>query len=129
MIATATPGQQGPDSVTHSGPASVGARKDPTGQEHAPFKGPHDYARQELVAPPEPIGKLGNLRPQVAKLRTLGFFWPDEMRGFSRSPSPLGRLLAIDVSPTITDNATIGAPVAWELVHASGLPRNELGTG
>ena len=72
MIATATPGQQGPDSVTHSGPASVGARKDPTGQEHAPFKGPHDYVRQELVAPPEPIGKLGNLRPQVAKLRTLG---------------------------------------------------------
>ena len=72
MIAEVTPGQQGPDSVTHSGPASVGAQEDPTGQEHAPFKGPHDYARQELVAPPEPIGKLGNLRPQVAKLRTLG---------------------------------------------------------
>ena len=82
VIAVVTPGQQGPDSVTHSGPASVGARKDPTGQEHAPFNGPHDYARQELVAPPNLLANLGNLRPQVAKLRTLGFFWPDEMGDF-----------------------------------------------
>ena len=82
MIAIATPGQQGPDSVTHSGPASVGHSKAPTGQEHAPFKGPHDYARQELVAPPNILANLGYLRPQVAKLRALGFFWPDEMGDF-----------------------------------------------
>ena len=33
--------------------------------------------------------------------------------GFSRSPSPLGRLLAIDVSPTITDNAAPAELVFW----------------
>ena len=82
MISAATPGQQGPNPVTHSGPASVGHCKAPTGQEQVPFRGPHDYARQELVAPPNLLANLGNLRPQVAKLRTLGFFWPDEMGDF-----------------------------------------------
>ena len=72
VISAAPPGQQGPNHVTRFGPASVGTTHSSTGPKHAPFKGPHDYARQELVAPPEPIGKLGNLRPQVAKLRTLG---------------------------------------------------------
>ena len=79
MIAIVTPGQRGPYSVTHSGPGSVRASEGPTGQEHAPFNGPHDYARQELVAPPNLLANLGYLCPQVAKLRALGFSWPDEM--------------------------------------------------
>ena len=38
---------------------------------------------------PEPIGILGNLRPQVAKLRTLGtVVLAGRNGGFSRSPSP-----------------------------------------
>ena len=88
MIAEVTPGQQGPDSVTHSGPASVGARKDPTGQEHAPFKGPHDYVRQELVAPPEPIGKFRQPASASGQTPNARLFLAGQNGGCFRSPSP-----------------------------------------
>ena len=79
MIATVTPGQQGPDSVTHSGPASDWGPEGPHRSRTCSLQRAPRLRTTRTGGSPEPIGKLGNLRPQVAKLRTLGFFWPDEM--------------------------------------------------
>ena len=134
-IAAVTPGQQGPNSVTHSGPASVRASEGPTGQEHAPFRGPHDYARQELVAPPNQLAFWLPVHVQVAKLHVFGFFWPDEWGIFSNAKpvraSPSYRRFSCPVRTTLREGGAlaIGAPVAWELVHVFGFHRNELGTG
>ena len=82
MIDIATPGQQGPNSVTHSGPASVRAPQGPHRSRTCSLQRAPRLRTTRTGGSPEPIGKLGNLRPQVAKLRTLGFFWPDEMGDF-----------------------------------------------